>query len=166
MTRSLSCLALVLVLASTSLIAKGPTTRIRIRDLAGVQPTITIVDPSVLSKFNVWDGPGTYSGPPGQQMEGKTGFIIDWQAGPMIAPESTLPKYEVQFFVRIHGQGDEKLAYVVQYQRDVSGDAFVYLPGRGEDFFTVNVRSIHRRLEGRWFRASNEWQQAVNAALH
>jgi hypothetical protein len=166
MMRSIACLIVITALASITLAAKGPTTRITIRDAARGQAA-AIVDPGTLSRFNVWDGPGTFSGAPGQQTEGRTGFIIDWNAGPVDLPPPGLREYDVQFFVKIHNQGDERLSYAVTYRTDGAGEGFVYLPGSGDPRFRVNAGSIFRGpgYEGRWFHASAEWQQAARAVL-
>ena len=42
-----------------SVVAKGPTSRITIVDTVR-GTSIEITDPTVLSRFKVWDGPGTY----------------------------------------------------------------------------------------------------------
>ena len=164
--RRLAFVALIVALISTSLVAKGPTTRISIRDVARGN-AVAIVDPAILSRFNVWDGPGTFSGTPDQQKEGTTGFIVDWQAGPVDLPPSGLQEYDVQFFVKIHNQGDERLSYSVTYRSNGAGEGFVYLPGSGDPRFRVNAGSIFRGTgyEGRWFRASAAWQQAARTVL-
>lgn len=156
----------VAVLLPTSLVAKGPTTRIVIVDTQG--HSVSLVEPTVLARFNVWDGPGTFSGPPNQQTEATTGFIADWTLGAVASRPGALQRFEVQFFVRDRGTGPERLAYVVLYERDPrTGDGFVYLPGRTDAHFPLNARSIHRGsgYEGHWFRASRAWQQAIKA-LH
>lgn len=161
----LRLLAIVVVCAPALLFAKGPTTKITITHVGG-GTTTTLIDPAVLKDFNVWDGPGTYSGPPGAMNAGSSGFIVDWKSG---AVEPRAPgdnRYEVQFFVRIHGTGPEELAYTVFYDRDAkSGEGFVYLPGRGDPQFRLNVRSIVRGIEGRWFHANDAWQRAFAAAV-
>jgi hypothetical protein len=46
------------MLVPTSLVAKGPTARIVITDITG-ERSVSLVDPIVMARFNVWDGPGT-----------------------------------------------------------------------------------------------------------
>lgn len=154
------------LLVPASLIAKGPTTKIVITDIHG--RSHSLVEPAVLARFNVWDGPGTFSGPPNQQTEATIGFIADWAVGALGSRPSGLPRFEVQFFVRDRGTGPERLAYVVLYERDPrTGEGFVYLPGKADAHFHLNVRTILRgaSYEGHWFRANQAWQQATNA-LH
>jgi len=157
------------VLLVASLDAKGPTTRIVIKDLdRGTVSEIT--SRSVLDQFHVWAGRGTYSGPPGQNTEGTQGFIIDWPAGVVEHPAAQLRRYEVRFYAAPHRAAAglagsatlEELVYVVLYDNDPStGQGYVYLPGKSDEHFALNVRSIHRRLEGKWLRASSAWQKAV-----
>ena len=157
----------VLLVASPD--AKGLTTRIAIKDLA-LGTVSEITNRSVLDQFHVWAGRGTYSGAPGSEnTEGTQGFIIDWPAGVVEQRPAGLRRYEVRFYVAPRRQGAvtsldaslEELAYVVLYENDSStGKGYVYLPGKTDEHFALNVRSIHRRLEGKWLLASSAWQKA------
>ena len=86
------CISVALLVAPLG--AKGPTTRIVIKDLerGGV---VEITDRSVLDQFQVWSGKGTYSG----SVEGTEGFIVDWQAGIVEQRPTELRRYEVRFYV-------------------------------------------------------------------
>ena len=165
--KHLAGVAVFACLLVASLDAKGPTIRIEIRDLA--LGTVTqMTDRSLVSQFNVWSGPGTYSGPSGQVTEGTDGFIVDWRRGSINERPTQLKRYELRFFSGPRpgksGRPDppETLAYIVLYENDPStGEGYVYLPGRGDPHFALNVRSIHRDgLNGHWFRANREWQAA------
>ena len=157
----------VLLVASAD--AKGPTIRIAIKDIDSGSVS-EIRNPSVLDQFHVWAGRGTYSGAPGgQKSEGTQGFIIDWPAGVVDERPDGLRRFELRFYVAPRRQGAvtaldaslEELAYVVLYENDPStGQGFVYLPGKSDEHFRLNVRSIHRGLEGQWLRASSAWQEA------
>jgi hypothetical protein len=158
------------VLLVASLDAKGPTTRIVIKDLA-LGTVSEITNRSVLDQFHVWAGRGTYSGAPGSEnTEGTQGFIIDWPAGTVDQRPAGLRRYEVRFYAAPHRQAAglagsatlEELAYVVLYENDPStGQGYVYLPGKSDEHFALNVRSIHRSLEGKWLCASSAWQKAI-----
>ena len=148
---------------AASLSAKGVTTRITIQEAA--RGTIAeLTDPKVLAAFNVWSGPGTF----GNGVEGTEGFIIDWAAGNINLRPTGLARHQVMFYVRHPRSTSEQLAYVVQYENDpATGQGFVYLPGRSDEFANLNGGSIHRGrgFEGNWFRASSAWQQAVAPLL-
>jgi hypothetical protein len=158
MRRVAASIVLALLLVA-SLEAMGPTTRIEIRDMASGAVS-QMSDPSALSQFHVWSGPGTYSG----GTEGTEGFIIDWRSGPITERPAQLRRYELRFYNGPKRPQDppESLAYVVIYEHDAStGRGYVYLPGKTDENFHLNVRSIVRHgLEGHWFNANDAWQSA------
>jgi len=169
MRRVASIFVFVSLLAA-SLAAKGPTTRIVITDLARGRVS-EITNRAVLDQFQVWAGLGTYSGAPGQQTEGKDGFIVDWRTGIVDQRPGQLRRYELRFYVGPKtGVGPttgpaDKLAYVVLYEHDpATGLGYVYLPGRADEHFGLNVGSILHGVEGHWLRANDAWQ-SVFAAL-
>jgi len=153
------------VLAPVALLAKGETTRITI---TGDRPdqSVSITEPATLAAFNVWSGYGTFSGPSGQEIQGSEGFIIDWPAGPVASRPLGLRQYEVKFYVRRRNAAAEQLAYVVLYEPGTSSsEGFVYLPGRSDQTYRLNVQAISRGVEGNWFRASRAWQNVVAPLL-
>jgi hypothetical protein len=155
--------ALVLVAVAS---AKGDTTKITISGTRLANP-IEITDPNIVKEFRVWTGPGTNGCLGGSNcVEGTEGFIVDWSSGAVLQRPNGLQHYEVSFYVteaRVPDQpGPEHLAYVVSYEYDpAASQGYVYVPGKGDQWFTLNVASIYRRLEGRWFRATRAWQDAV-----
>jgi hypothetical protein len=149
----------------SSLSAKGPTTRIVIAG-PSLSTSLEITDPAILNQFAVWAGPGTRV----NGEESLVGFIIDWQAGVSTQRAGGLPRYEVSFHTRHTNQSSasqsEHLAYVVWYEPDVIGDrGFVYLPGRGDDAFALNVGTILRGREGQWFNATDAWHRMAMRVL-
>lgn len=167
MKRWFATAMVVALLAPASLVAKGVTTKIVITNLANGQAA-SITDPAIVGRFNVWSGPGVFSGPPDQQAESTEGFIIDWPAGALASPPSGLASYEVKFYVRYPRATVDELAYVVRYERNQSSkEGFVYLPGKADEHFRMNARAIHHGAgyEGNWFRASRDWQAAVAPVL-
>jgi hypothetical protein len=150
---------IVPLLLAGPLSAKGATTRITIRDTT-LSTSIDIIDPSILESFNIWTGPGTYVG----GREGTEGFIVDWSSGIIAARPPGLRQYEVLFYVSPVHAADEQPAYVVLYEHDPSsGRGFVYLPGKSDERYKLNTRSILRGhgFEGSWFRATTAWQHVV-----
>jgi hypothetical protein len=123
-----------------------------------------ITAPSILEGFNVWAGPATFV----NDVEGTEGFIVDWSSDPVAARPSGLRRYEVLFYVgATHSAGDQP-AYVVLYEHDASsGHGFVYLPGKSDERYALNTSTISRGhgFEGRWFRATTAWQNAVAKLL-
>lgn len=91
----------------------------------------------------------------------------DFIGAPTGQPGAELPRYQVAFHVRPNGTREPRVMYVVTYVHDpVSGEAFIYLPGRGEEHYALNVSTILREgRDGRWHRAVPAWAQALNRSL-
>ena len=152
----------VVALLVAPLYGKGSTTRIVITDITSGTKA-EIVDRVLLDQFNVWAGRGTYTTRHGQRAEGTDGFIIHWLSGVADTRPANLRRYEVRFYVADRRTSAEKLAYVVFYENDpASGKGYVYLPGRSDEHWGLNVQSIHRKLEGRWLHASSAWQRTIH----
>ena len=152
---------------STVISAKGETTKITISG-ANLANPVEITDANIIKQFQVWSGPGTSVciGGRGNCVEGREGFIVDWLSGAVAERPSGLQHYEVSFYVtdaRSAGQpGPEHLAYVVSYEYDPAGPrGYVYLPGKGDQWYPLNSASIYRGREGNWFRATRAWQDVV-----
>ncbi len=167
--RSLPTAAWILLL-SAALLAKGDTTKITISGGNLARP-LEMRDAMVVRAFQVWSGPGTRQcfGPE-NCVEGLHGFIVAWMAGEVSRRPSGLRHYEVAFYVtdsRFTGQSaPERLAYVVDYEYDpVGAQGYVYLPGKDDRRWQLNVSSIHRGREGHWYRATRAWQNAVTPLL-
>jgi hypothetical protein len=161
-----ACCCLALVFSATILVfAKGTTTRVTIAG-AGLQAPIEINDPKIVGNFNIWSGPGTRV----NGVEGTEGFIVDWTSGIVTERPPGLREFEVSFYVRYANRRFEnqtdQLAYVVLYSVDpVTGQGYVYLPGRGDAHYVLNTRAILRGREGKWFRATAGWQSVVKNVL-
>ena len=148
---------LLLIGIPASLSAKGRTVRIIIRG-TDLKTPIEITDPTVLANFNVWTGPGTSSN------ESK-GFIVDWSRGVIPAPPKGLRLYEV-FFCADFGSHEEKPVYVVSYEFDPSTRrGYLYLPGKGDKWWQLNVGTIFRSLEGNWFSAWSVWEDVARPLI-
>jgi hypothetical protein len=155
---------LLMVGIPASLFAKGRTVRITIKGL-DLESPIDITDPKILANFNVWTGPGTSSnGRTGTANAGK-GLIVDWSQGTISPPPKGLPLYEV-FFYADFGNQEEKQVYVVSYEYDPSTQhGYVYLPGKGDKWWRLNVSSIFRGLEGNWFSAWSAWEDVARPLI-
>jgi hypothetical protein len=151
-------LALLLIVGiPASLSAKGRTVRITIKG-ADLKSPIEITDSTILANFNVWTGPGTSSN------ESK-GLIVDWSQGTISPPPKGLPLYEVFFYADFRSQ-EEKQVYVVSYEYDPSTRrGYVYLPGKGDKWWRLNVSSIFRSLEGNWFSAWSAWEDVARPLI-
>ncbi len=129
-----------------------------------LQAPIAITAKDKLARINIWSGPGNF------RVNGgiRTPYIQDgsivWSQGAVATPSPGLPRYEVSFF---QGEGpDEEVMYAVTYAYDpVSRRGYIYLPGKGEKWYDVNVQSIARGVEGQWFRSSTEFDGIIGPAI-
>jgi hypothetical protein len=144
---SAALVALVMIaLAVVPLAAKGPTVRLAIAGGALVAP-ITIDDTARLSHFHVWG-------------DGFLGAVTT-----PVAPGA--PRYEVAFFVELPRGGGVHKKYIVHYVKGPQpGEGFIYLPGRGEDGYRLNVGTIVRDgHDGKWHRATESWAAMLDRYL-
>jgi hypothetical protein len=146
---------LLILVDSTPLLAKAKTSKITISG-AGLKRPIEISDPKILVVFSVWTGPGT-SGADRQ------GLIIDWSQGSIRETPNTLHKYQVSFYAG--DPGHERIVYVVYYVLNSAGPDYVYLPGQSDEWYGVNVHSIVRGDEGKWFPAWNAWERVARPLI-
>jgi hypothetical protein len=157
--------AVVILLVANSLVfAKGVTTRVRISGATLAAP-VELTGPAILQSFTVWDGPGTFV----NDVEATQGFIVDWASGVVTEPETRGESFEVSFYtVDVNGAAsrpDEHLAYVVRFRMTADGRGYVYLPGPADPFYGMNVASILRGGEGKWFHSTHEWEQVVRQRI-
>ena len=158
---------LLVIFSATALVfAKGSTTKITITG-GGLERAVEISDPEVLKDFNVWSGPGTFA----NDVEGTEGFIVDWASGPATDRANGLRTFELSFYVRYanrpFNEQPDQLAYVVSYAVDpTTGQGYVYLPGKSDEPYRLNVTAIYRGHEGNWFRANAAWQAAFKNVVH
>jgi hypothetical protein len=153
---------LILSVLSTSANAKVQVTRITVESEILSAP-IEISDAQALAHFSPWGGFGAW-GDGGQQTRG---FIVDWGSGIVAPPADTRSMFKVSFYARHGADEPEKLAYAVTYTYlpyDREREA-VYLPGKDDPRYALNVSSIFRGVEGKWFRPTSEWQSLVRPLI-
>jgi hypothetical protein len=85
-------------------------------------------------------------------------FVIDWSQSVADHPKK-LQRYQVSFYAKLP---NERLIYVVFYEYDVATkQGYIYLPGRTDEWYRLNVSTIIRGVEGRWFRAWSGWDSVA-----
>ena len=162
-----AALSLLIVFSATILVfAKGTTTKIVITSTE-LQRPIEISDSAILEHFNVWSGPGTFA----NGVEGTEGFIVDWASGAVTGRPNGLRTFELSFYVRYanrpFSEQPDQLAYIVTYAVDpVTGQGYVYLPGKSDEPYRLNTKAIYRGCEGNWFRANAAWEAAFRNVVH
>ncbi len=146
--------SLLILSVPTLLPAKGKTVKITIKG-TDLKTPIEISDPKLLESFQVWAGPGTSTAD-------RQSLIIDWSQGPVTKPPQSLRRYQVSF----HTDPNEQIVYVVYYAFSPSAEqGYVYLPGESDEWAGLNVRSIWRGVEGKWFRAWSAWERVARPLI-
>jgi hypothetical protein len=150
------------LIVPSRVLAKGATTKIIIEG-TGLAKPIEITDRKVLANFNVWTGPGTFSSQPGFNANAP-GFIVDWSEGPVTQPPQALRKYQVSFYS--DDLQHERPIYVVYYAVGPGSEqGYVYLPGNSDEWWRLNVTSITRGVEGKWFHAWSIWESIARPLI-
>ena len=161
----IASIALGYVLSVTlvgSLSAKSETVRITITG-DGLSKPVEITDRSILAGINIWSGPGNFKIEGGARIPIIDDGSILWSQGVVSGPPKALTRYEVSFYGRFP---EERIMYVLVYEFDSTAmKGYVYLPGRGEKWYEVNVRSILRGVEGHWFNASHDFVETVGSII-
>ena len=136
-------IALALIAAFVGLEAKGPTVKLTLTG-PGLAAPIEIVEPAILAESNVFAG----------------SFIGETVEA---APQVKVPTYTVSFDVQPPQNRPVKRAYAVSVARDArTGALWLYLPGRGEAGYGLNVGTILRdERDGHWHRPSPSWASAL-----
>ncbi len=151
----------LLLVIPAQVFAKGDISKITIQG-GDLKTPILITDPKTLAHFNVWSGPGSsWSGGKPAPTWVET-LIIDWSQDVTEHPKG-LQRYEVSCYAKLP---NERLIYVVFYEYDpVTERGYIYLPGRTDEWYRLNVGTIGRGVEGRWFRASSEWDSIARPLI-
>lgn len=143
--RRFAVLAIALLVIAARVEAKGPTVKLTLTG-PGLARAIEITEARLLDGSNVWGG----------------AFIGDTMAA---APTVKTPRYTVAFDVQLpewQRAGVETM-YTVSVARDAStGALWLYLPGRGEPGYALNVRTMLRDTQdGHWHRPPVDWANAL-----
>ena len=174
MKRTLIPVALLSLAVSAPVWAKGDMVLIEVKG-ATLPTPIRITDPKI-EEFTPWNGPGVN----GARAPNAEGFIIDWHAGIVsqqgaqqaAPPAPGLQHYEISFYEGCRTRNDwctekePRLVYVVSYDYDPSSPrGFIYLPGRRDPLYYLNMSTISRWVEGNWFLATGSWEEFIRPVI-
>ena len=136
-------LALALFAFPIGLQAKGPTVKLTITG-PGLAAPVEIVEPAILDGSNVFAG----------------SFIGETVGA---APTVKTPTYTVRFDIAPPQNKPVRTAYALTVARDAcTGALWLYLPGRGEAGYALNVATILRDgQDGHWHRPPQAWASAL-----
>jgi len=128
--------------------AKGPTVKIMISG-GGLTSAIEVTDPRILEISNVWGGQ-----------------FLDRSRGTAEEPPRGLRRYEVSFYVKF-ADNDVRKKYVVYYYPNLSAEqGYIYLPGKEETWYHLNVGTIWRQgQDGKWNYASPRWEDLIKPVI-
>jgi hypothetical protein len=142
-------LGVLLLMAIPSLLfAKGNTSRITIQG-SNLKAPIEITDAEILKKIFVWGGPPKW-------------LIVDGAQLRLEHRPQGLPRYEVSFYAKLPREERERLVYVVFYEYDpATGQGYVYVPGKGEKGYTLDVSTILNGANGKWFHSWSAWDDVA-----
>ncbi len=143
-------LALLLILLGTprAACAKGSTVKITISGGA-LRGAIEVTDARILNLSNVW-----------------VGKFLDGSRGSVKEPPPGLGPYEVSFYVKLADDNARKMYVVYYYPNPSTEQGYIYLPGKGETPYSLNVRAIGRQgRDGKWNFASPAWEDLIKPVI-
>jgi hypothetical protein len=140
-------ISLVSCIVASSAFGKPPTAKLTVTG-PGITRPIDLTEQDAINA-NAW-----------------AGNFLDRRSGMVDAPTISLPKYTVHFYVDGSTRGEMVLVYVVYYVWDTERDrALIQIPDVSDTWYRLNVATISRCCEGRWFYASPGWGDVIRAAL-
>ena len=128
--------------------AKVPTAKITVTG-GQLTTTLEVMDPRALDfKVGPWGG----------------GFL-DMSKG-IANPPPARERYEVSFYNRVPN-GLRKFYVVYFCPGHGNQQGYVYTPGKGEKWYSLNVSTIIRggQFEGKWRYASREWEALIKTFI-
>ena len=139
------------------LCAKAPVTSVTISG-GGLPAPIEITDAAVIHSFRIWSGPGNFKIENGVRTPIVQDGSILWSQGIVSDPPRGPSEYEISF----NDGSPRERRYVLLYHYDPAAHSgCIYLPGKGEKWYDVNVRTIYRGVEGHWFRTARAFDEVV-----
>lgn len=138
---------LILMCMTQPAFAKAPTVKVTIEG-GGLTSMIEVTNPQLLSSSNIWHG---------NFLDGSRDSVTE---------RPGLLRYEVSFYVEFANH-DMRKRYVVYYYPSPSKEqGYIYLPGKGETWYALNVRSILRAgQDGKWNYASPAWEELIKPII-
>ncbi len=138
---------LVLSITSRPAPAKAATVKIIISG-PNLPAPIEVTDEQILALSNVW-----------------AGQFLDGSRSSPDRPSQRIP-FELAFYVKFQ-DSNPRLMYVAYYYPDRSSQrGYIYLPGRDEPWYYLNVGTILRSgQDGRWNYASPAWESLIKPVI-
>jgi hypothetical protein len=128
--------------------AKSPTVKITISG-GGLTSAIEVTDQRILDISNVWSGQ-----------------FLDRSRGTAKEPPRGFQRYEVSFYIKIAENKVSKKYVLYYYPNPAAEPGYIYLPGKGETWYSLNVAAILRdEQDGKWNYASPTWEDLIKPVI-
>lgn len=140
---------LVIVLMAVPVLAKGPVGKITIES-PNLPGSVEITDPEIVNRFNPWAAQFI-------------GMVGPFRRPPDVGLQTP---YQVYFYME-NGHDQQELSYMLYYYPQPAGTrGYIYMPGKGEPYYPLNVRTILREeSDGRWHQSTPVWEGAFEQIL-
>jgi hypothetical protein len=140
---------LVIVLLAVPVLAKVPVGKITIES-HNLPGPLEVTDPDIVDRFNPWAAQFI-------------GMVGPFRRPPDVGLQTP---YQVYFYLE-NGHGQLELSYLLYYYPQPAGTrGYIYMPGKGEPYYPVNVRTILREeSDGRWHQSTPVWEEAFDQIL-
>lgn len=159
--------ALAFLVSASPAFAKCQTSELAIRSSKFSAPLIVSGDDTA-GQFNIWNGPNVRMNNEAIHLNPAytQGNFIDWSSGPLaIAPKSEM-KFQIAFFCRSDVSSEPRKMYAVDYSFSPDSiGGFIYLPGQDDSRYALNVSTIAHRVEGSWYRSTDDWETVIRPIL-
>jgi hypothetical protein len=127
---------------------KEPTVKITISG-GELTKVIEVTDQRILDISSIW-----------------AGEFLDPSEGTAKEPPVGLRRYEVSFYIKIANNDVRKWYVLYYYPNSVAVPGYIYLPGRGEAWYSLNVGAIIRDgQDGKWNYASSAWEDLIKPVI-
>jgi hypothetical protein len=128
--------------------AKAPTVKIIISG-GGLTRPIEVTDQRILDISNVWSGQ-----------------FLDRSRGTAKEQPRGLQRYEVSFYVKIADNNVRKKYVLYYYPNPSTEPGYIYLPGKGEIWYSLNVGTIIRNeQDGKWNYVFPGWDNLIKPMI-
>jgi hypothetical protein len=149
MKRSLAMLTVILLTLLFPRPAQAKSSTVKITISGGdLSKTIEVDDSQILDASNIWSGK-----------------FLDRTRGTAKKLPEGLRRYEVSFYIRGNDNGLAR-RYVLYYYPSTTDPGYIYLPGKGETWYWLNVAAILREgRDGNWNYASPAWESLIKSVI-
>ena len=93
------------------------------------------------------------------------GEFLDRSKGTAQETPRGFQRYEVSFYVEIADNKMTKMYVLYFYPNPAKEQGYIYLPGKGETWYSLNVGFIRGEQDGKWNYASPAWEDSIKSMI-